>query len=251
MQKDDLLPEILDNQMTMSNIAARGAQGFTLREKRLFIAGVSKMNPHPKAGEPSLKDRTFRVSAKEYAELAGLTREKDAYKDLKAASRGLFNRYLRQVIETPKGTRERRFRWVSGIEYKEDEGYVSFSLTTEIMPHVSQLMGKFTSYRLRQTTELRSMYSWRFLELFTSYLGKDETKPFSKIITIEELRHLLETPDSYKWDNIKKQVIEASAKELTGKDNWLIDWQPIKQGRSVHAIKFTFSKNPQTDLFSD
>jgi plasmid replication initiation protein len=251
MEKDDLLPEILNNQMSMSNIAARGAQGFTLREKRLFVAGVSKINPHHLAKPLTFKERTLQVTAKEYAEIAGIEDYREAYKDIKAASENLFNRYLRQVIETPKGKRERKFRWISGVEYKEDEGYVLFSLTEEIMPHISQLMGKFTSYRLRQTTELRSVYSWRFLELFTSYLGKDETKPFSKIIELEDLRHTFEIPTSYKWNDIKRRVIEPAIKELTAKDNWLIEWQPIKLGRSVVKIKFTFSKNKQSDMFSD
>ena len=250
MQKDNFIPEILNNQMTMSNIAARSAQGFTLREKRLFVAGVSKLNSHPQKGETSLKNRTFRVAASEYAELANLTREKDAYKDMKAACENLFKRYLKQKIETPRGMKIRKFVWISGAEYHEGEGWISFTLSTEIMPHVSQLMGGFTSYRLRQTTELRSVYSWRFLEFFTSFLGGDEAKPYSKIIEIEELRHNFEIPVSYKWNDIKKRVIEPAVKELTGKDNWLISWQPIKRGRSVHAVKFVFSKNPQQDLFS-
>ncbi|TXK93808.1 hypothetical protein BMR07_16680 [Methylococcaceae bacterium CS1] len=248
LEKDDLLPEILNNQMSMSNIASRSAQGFTLREKRLFVAGLSKMNPHPKGGEPLLRERTFRVTAKEYAEIAGVDSYKNAYKDMRDAARNLKKRYLKQRIETPKGFKVRELNWISSIEYHEGEGWVSFSLTTEIMPHVSHLMGKFTSYRIRQTTELRSVYSWRFLELFTSYLGKDETKPYLKIIMLEELRYTFEIPKSYKWDNIKKRVIEPAIKELTAKDNWLIDWQPIKQGRSVVKIKFTFSKSQQQAL---
>lgn len=234
----------------MSNIAARGAQGFTLREKRLFIAGVSQINPHPKAGEPSLKDRTFRVTAKEYAEIAGMKSHKNAYKDMRASCENLFKRYLRQVIETPKGRKERKFVWISGAEYHEGEGWVSFTLSTEIMPHISQLMGKFISYRLRQTTELRSVYSWRFLELLTSYLdARDETKAISKTIQLDELRHTFEIPESYKYQDIKRQVIEAAVKELTTKDGWEIEWQGIKRGRSFVAVKFTFNKAKQKDLF--
>lgn len=247
---DPKIPSFLNNQMSMTNIAAQSAQGFTLREKRLFVAGVSKLNPHPMSGEPSLKDRTFRVSAKEYAELAGINDFRDAYKDMRAACENLFKRYLRQLIQTPKGIKERKFVWITGAEYHKGEGWVSFTLSTEIMPHVSQLMGKFISYRLRQTTELRSVYSWRFLELFTSYLdARDETKTMSKTIPLEELRHTFEIPESYQYTHIKKRVIEVAIKELTTKDGWEIEWRGIKQGRSFVAVKFTFNKAKQKDLF--
>lgn len=250
MERDDLLPEILNNQMSMSNIAARGAQGFTLREKRLLVAGLSKMNPHPLSSEPLLRDRTFRVTAKEYAEVAGIDSYKNAYKDMVAAAKYMKKRDLRQRIETPRGVICIEINWLSSIRYQDKEGWVSFTLTTEIMPHVSHLMGKFTSYHLRQTTELRSVYSWRFLEFFTSYFGKDETQPFSKIVGLEELRHTFEIPKSYKWHDIKKRIIEPAIEELTGKDNWVIEWQAVKRGRSVESIKFTFRKNPQGSLFS-
>ncbi len=85
----DLVPRILKHQMSMSNISARSAQGFTLREKRLFVAGVSKINSHHLSKPLSLKERTLNVTAKEYAAIAGTKDYRDAYKDLKAASNNL------------------------------------------------------------------------------------------------------------------------------------------------------------------
>ncbi len=138
MKSSYLVPTILDYQISMSNIAARNAHGFTLREKRLFAAGVSKINPHYLSKEPLKISQILSVTAKEYAEISGINRYKDAYKDMKMACDNLFNRYLRQIVKTSRGLlRERKIRWISGVEYHEGDGRVSFTLTNEIMPHVS------------------------------------------------------------------------------------------------------------------
>ena len=37
-------------------------------------------------------------------------------------------------------------------------------------------------------------------------------------------------------------------KGMTEKDGWLIQWQPIKAGRKVKAVRFTFMRDPQGRL---
>ena len=47
------------------------------------------------------------------------------------------------------------------------------------------------------------------------------------------------------------EVVERPAavvKELVEKDGWLIQWQPIKAGRKVKAVRFTFTRDPQGRL---
>ena len=44
---------------------------------------------------------------------------------------------------------------------------------------------------------------------------------------------------------IRTKIIEPAVKELTEKDGWLIQWQPIKAGRRVASIRFTFMRDPQ------
>ena len=48
---------------------------------------------------------------------------------------------------------------------------------------------------------------------------------------------------------LRKWVIEPAVKELTEKDNWLIEWEAIKRGRKVTALRFQFERNPQGGLF--
>lgn len=249
---DEQIPSILDNQVSITNLAARSAQGFTLREKRLVMAGLSKFDSRKKRGLITLKDRTFRVTAAEYAALSQVADVKSAYKDLMAACEKLLDRRLRYKIITPRGVKERVLQWVGGVTYHHGEGWVEFSIGEEVMPHVCELSKQFTQYRLRQTSELRSIYSWRLLEVLTSHNdANDEAKIQTKKIPLETLRSALEIPDSYKYDNIKRQVIQQAVDELVNKDHWLIQWHPIKKGRGVVAIEFTFRRSPQQDIFLD
>jgi len=43
-------------------------------------------------------------------------------------------------------------------------------------------------------------------------------------------------------------MIEPAIKELTEKDGWLIQWEPVKTGRKVGSLRFTFMRNPQGSL---
>jgi len=48
--------------------------------------------------------------------------------------------------------------------------------------------------------------------------------------------------------NIRRKIIEPAVKELTEKDGWMIHWNPVKAGRKVKAVRFTFMRDPQCQL---
>jgi plasmid replication initiation protein len=182
--------------------------------------------------------------------LAQIAAPKAAYQDLMAACTKLEQRKLRYKLITPKGEKLRSIGWVSSLTYHLGEGWVEFSLTEEIAPHVVGLSKNFTKYRLQQASELRSLYSWRLLELLTSHNdGKNESQIRVKKFSLVDFRNSLEIPDSYKYDDIKRQVIQKAVEELMKKDHWLIQWRPTKEGRAVVAIEFTFSRDPQSSIF--
>ena len=48
--------------------------------------------------------------------------------------------------------------------------------------------------------------------------------------------------------DVQQDALDAAVKELTEKDGWLIQWQPIKAGRRVAGVRFSFMRNPQGRL---
>jgi hypothetical protein len=87
-----------------------------------------------------------------------------------------------------------------------------------------------------------------WLELNARYGNKAE-----KIISLKELREILEIPKRYQYGNssgIKKRILEKAKKELSENTDILFDYEEIKSGRKVTHLKFFIRPNPaklQTD----
>lgn len=107
------------------------------------------------------------------------------------------------------------------------------------------LREKFTSYRLSQAAGLRSLYSWRMLELMMQFKSTGLVR-----MSIEDFWYSVEAPASCRKDffNLRNRVIEPAVKELAAKDGLLIEWTPVKAGRKVTGLEFRFSPNPQGAL---
>jgi plasmid replication initiation protein len=235
-----------DRLVTMSNALTRAAHGLTLAEKRIMAAAVSKLDSRkpPMAGECPV----IRLTAAEYA----ATFEVDmntAYDQLQAAAKLLFKRYITffEPAYRRKGKElvKVQMHWVGEAVYHDGEGWVELHLWHRLVPHLLGLKRQFTTYKLQQASALRSVYSWKLLELLMRF----ESTGWAEY-TIEDFKASMEAPESLSdFGQIKRRIIEPAIKELALKDGWLIEWKPIKAGRRVKAVRFEFRRNPQTSLF--
>jgi plasmid replication initiation protein len=235
--------------VTMSNALTRAAHGLTLGEKRVIMAAVSKLDSRrPVPGQVP----TTKITASEYAVLAQCGMNA-AYEALQTAAANLYDRSI--TIYQPsykrggkqigdKGT-VTRMRWVGRATYHEKEGWVELAWWHEVVPHLMGLQQQFTSYQLQQANALRSIYSWRLLELLTRFKSSGVAE-----YSIEDFATSMEATDKQRADfaAIRRKIIEPAVKELTEKDGWLIDWQPVKAGRKVQAVRFNFRRDPQGRL---
>jgi len=234
--------------VTMSNALTRAGQGLTLSEKRLVMLAVSKLNSMKimRAGEvlPSVK-----ITAAEYAAEFGVD-PNTAYEALQEAAKNLFERKLTFFEPAHKrGGKPLKpirtdMRWVGRCQYHEGEGWVQLAWWPELVPCLVGIERQFTSYQLQQASALRSIYSWRLLELLSRF-KKTGTAEY----TIEDFKASMDAPPSLSdFGQVKRRIIDPAVKELQEKDGWLIDWEPIKAGRKVKAVRFTFKRNPQGRL---
>lgn len=89
-----------------------------------------------------------------------------AYNELKGAVNTLMKRTLSWQITDGKKIGIRTTIWVQGYDYFKDEGLVKFRFSEYIFPFLFELEREFTKYQLQQAAALRSIYSWRLLEMF-------------------------------------------------------------------------------------
>lgn len=220
--------------IVIANTLVRSAQSLSLAEKRLLFASVAKMGNN--FGEVTL-------TASEYAETFDMP-VKQAYEQMKDACDNFFNRYFTLNIPDRVGIMKWKIRWLSSMGYEEGMGRVGLRFTEEVLPYLCDLTKEFTKYKLKQACALRSVHSWRLLELF------EQQSSGWLNITVENFCHAMEAPEIYRlnYAHLRKKIIEPAIKELTEKDGWLIGFDFTKNGRKVHMLKFAFEKDPQGRL---
>lgn len=224
--------------VNMSNALVRAAHGLTLAEKRVVSVCIAKMD----SVRPDNGRYKFRLTAQEFAD----TFEVDAntaYEQMQFAGDHLMKRIARTFEDGRRGKIEHKWVWVSGVTYHHGEGWMELGFSHEMTPHLTLLRQQFTSYKLKQASALRSIYSWRLFELLMQFKTTGVLH-----IDIDEFCHAVEAPESACKDfaQLRKRIIEPAVAELKAKDGMEIEWTPKKQGgRKITALEFVFQKQPR------
>jgi len=215
--------------ITKHNSLIEASYKLTLNEQRLVLLCIARLD----ARKPLQKDNLFTITAKEFAETFGVE-EKHAYEALDEASSALYERDIR----TYDGKYRERFRWVCGVQYHDNEGKVTLGFSMWITPYLTMLHERFASYKLKQIAGLKSVYSIRLLEFLTQFKATGKL-----IIELDRFKERLDLKNEYKrFYNLKMRVIEPAVKELKEKSNLVIDWKPIKSGKTIKQLEFVFSQ---------
>ena len=91
--------------------------------------------------------------------------------------------------------------------------------------------------QLQQASALRSVYSWKLLELLMRFKSSGHAE-----YTIEDFCASMEATEKQSADfaKIRTKIIEPAVKELVEKQGWEIQWRAIKAGRKVQGLRFDF-----------
>lgn len=233
----------IERHITLSNVLVRAAQGLTLAEKRIISACIAQLDS--KRMPDPYKPLTVKLHAHDFAETFGVHPD-TAYDELQSAAKVLRDRLIRyENPSAPKSRRVVEMRWVGRVTYAKGEGWLELAFWHEVVPHLVMLREKFTSYRLSQAAALRSLYSWRLLELLMQFKSTGLVR-----MPIEAFWSAVEAPESCQKDfgRLRVRVIEPAVKELGEKDGLQIEWNPVKAGRKVISLEFRFPPNPQCSL---
>jgi plasmid replication initiation protein len=230
--------DLIKNSVTKSNVLVRGYYRFSLIEKRVMEALISQLNP---ISTDKSKLQEIELKAVDYAKTFNVP-EKHSYEHLESAITGLMHRVF--SVSDP-GMRE-EFTLMSNAKYMKGEGCISCSFNPYVVPHLIGLKQKFSKYPLRITANFKSSYTWRLYELLVSWAQDPKLTEgiFAGWFTSEtnELRKMLGVPDSYRWSDFKRQVLENSEIELREKANIELKFEVIKTGRKITHLKFIFAE---------
>lgn len=242
-RKNDLTNLPTGGNVTMHNTLVSASHGLNLSEKRLVSMAVAKLSPKAAA----LPGKPIKILAVDFAEQFGLEPH-TAYVQLREAQENLFNRYIRHIEHYgPNGQKVEvvKMRWISSIRYKDGEGEVSIAFAPEIAQFLVQLKKHFTSYQLSKAAALRSTYSWRLFENLERFR---ETGVWE--VDIDRFHTVMETPKSYRanFAQCRRFVIDPAISELAAKTNIKAEVEPLRRGRKIARLRFTFENASQMAL---
>jgi plasmid replication initiation protein len=218
--------------VTMSNALIRSAHSLTLQEKRIVALALSGLDSFEEADEHA--NLIVKIRALDFASLFSVS-ESNSYDTLQKCAKSLLTRKIRM---SDKDNRVTEMNWLSYSTYAKSEGWCEVKFNSDLVPHLFGLKKQFTQYRLERFRRLKSEYSWRILELLAMF-----AQTGFLTISVEELVHAVDAPDSYASDYgaLRRRVIEPALKEIRNSCEMTVSVVAKKLGKKVVRLEFTFS----------
>jgi plasmid replication initiation protein len=200
-----------------------------------LIAKIVGVDDKGNSLNPSKLKREHILTAKEFSDnfQTDLTY---SYRVIKEAVDKLMKTDIKIVKSNTKDYR--RINVCSQADYCAKQGKIIIRFTEEIMPYLAQVTEKFTLYKLKEISEFKSIYSLRLYELLQDFKDTGYL-----IIKLESLRTSFGVGIKFKkYNDFKRKTFDHAVKEINKHYHIDLDFQEIKEGRKVDAIKFTFNK---------
>ena len=172
-----------------------------------------------------------------------------AYKALKDASKDLFARqFSYQELSAKGNVTNITSRWVSQIGYTEDEASVQLIFSPAIVPLITRLEERFTSYELSQVARLGSKYAMRLYELLIAWRSVGKLQ-----IELQDLRNKLGlSANEYKaMGDFKRNVLDLALTQLNEHTDISVKYEQHKKGRLISGFTFRFkvkTKHQSTEV---
>lgn len=219
--------------VTKANAIVEASYRLTLQEQRLVLFCVAQVDSR----RPLEEQRTFTVEATPFRETFDLSPEK-VYEELKDAAVRLFERKV--TISDAQNGQETLLRWVSMIRYQNRRGRVVLNFAPEMLPFISALKDRFTSYPLESIARLSSTFAIRLFEVLAQYanLGRRQ-------VTVEQLRRWLDCVDSYpRFSEFERWVVAPAVAQLNERTELRVRYDKAKVGRQVSHFEFVIGRAP-------
>jgi len=158
-----------------------------------------------------------------------------------------------ELMKNPFRIDKKLFNWCSMVDWGNVEGYIVFSIHNDLKPYLLNLQEHFTTYNIVNILSLRGDYTPRLYEYFLMEFNEFKSiykKKYQKIpksytieIEIDWLREHFSISKGYRYNDIKRQIIEVAKKQFKAKTDIQIDYIEEKIGRKVNSLKITIKDN--------
>lgn len=149
---------------------------------------------------------------------------------------------------------------IESTNWNSRQDYVEVTFAQNLLPYISMLQDNFTQYRLADIAVLNSKHAITLYKLIAmsynqyEYYSRqpqklrnhDQLNSYQNpVFQLQELRKITGTEDKYvgRFSNFAKKVIEDPLAEINAHTDYSVDYEKIKSGNRVTAIRFLIKKN--------
>lgn len=235
MCKDDLIVK--------DNALINASYNLSLAEQRLILLAISQSR---KTGLGISANSCLEIRAEDYASSFEVERH-TAYSVLKDASLNLFERrfsYQEDMFDS-NAKKHTISRWVSSISYIESMGKLELVFAPAVIPFISELEKRFTSYQLGDISRLTSAYAIRLYEIVICWKSTKKT-PFFDVATLKS-RLGIEVGEYTHMSNFKKRVLDLAVTQINTYTNIFLEYEQFKSGRVISGFSFSFVEKADRD----
>ena len=229
-----------------SNELIMGHYALSAAAQKVAASLIGRVNPdHDTLPE-------FQMSVAEYAQMLNISRQ-TAYESLDNITTE-----LKQLVIRLQGREEESFEKISlfsRCRYDHRDKVVAFTFEPLMEPHIRDFKRNFTKYQLEQIRQLKSRYSIRLYEILRkSHPLASQVSCSFLTLPLSDLKAALGVKeDAYqgRFDRFKQYVLKTASRELSEKTDLAFEFECIRKGRKVGAIKFIIRHNERFEALPD
>lgn len=230
-----------NNKLTIvnGNDLVEAGYALTLDEMRVINLALTKIDSR-KANVGLIK-----ISSHELAEMYGLPSH-NAHRNLKKSLKELNTKPIKIPYIDDKGkARVRELNWLMMLDYAvaDDGSEISIEFTPRIEPYLFEIKSRFTSVDMEQVSKLNTPFSYRLYQWLMKAKNQNTSDTGVTVVRfdlawIKERTGLI---DKYpRYGDFKDRVIKPAVQQINSKTDISIMFLPVKNGRSVREIEFTY-----------
>lgn len=230
------------NLVVKDNALINASYSLDVSEQRLILLAIVAQR---KQQTEVNNDSEIIIAASDYAEMFSVDKQ-TAYEALRKVSNSLMKKNFSYVQFKESGAHERTLaNWVDYITYIDRKALIRLRFGSKVVPLITDLAKRFTSYEIEQVREFTSSYAIRLYELVISWEAKMETP----VIPIEDFRMRMGVdPGQYTLlSNFKSRVLTPAIEQINEHSDIEVEYEQHKQGRKIIGLSFSFKKNTRRE----
>jgi len=158
------------------------------------------------------------------------------------------HKLISELMSNPMQLGDEQFNWASYGKYCKGDGVIIFEIHRLLKPYLLKLQKDFLQYNITNILPLKSAYVIRLYELCKDHYSegtryKDSKTSVTFDIKVDKLRELFEIPITYKYNDIKRHVLDKAVKQFKDKTDIQISYKEQKIGRKVDRLLITVKDN--------